>query len=69
MRELLGVHQPSRVRGRPALVRRLRGLLLAVHRYGRHRATTPAECLWAARLIDSLTAALDVADPREDHHA
>ena len=66
MRDLMGVHQPSRVKGRPALVRRLRGLLVAVHRFAKHRATSRADLWWSARTVDALTAALDVAD---DHNA
>ncbi len=63
MRELSGVRLPTRVKGRPALVRRLRGLLLAVHRYARHRATAPADRDWCIALLDSLTHAVQVADP------
>jgi hypothetical protein len=63
MRELLGVHLPSRVRGRAALLRRLRALLVAVHRFGGHRASTHDDQRWAALVIDALTATVDVADP------
>ena len=52
----------SRVKGRAALTRRLRGLLIAVHRYARQRARTVEELRWTARLIDALTVALNVAD-------
>lgn len=55
MRELDSRRTPSRVTGRAALTRRLRGLLLAVHRFGRCRATTEADRRWAARVIDELT--------------
>ncbi len=48
----------SRVQGRPALERRLRGLLIAVHRFGRARATGHADLAWCARAIDALTALL-----------
>lgn len=61
MRELLGVHQPSRIKGRDALTQRLVRLLLAVHRFGRHRARTDVEIQWTARLIDRLQQALDEA--------
>ena len=52
--ELQGQPLPTRVKGRPALVRRLRGLLVAVHRYARHRAATHADQWWSARTIDAL---------------
>ncbi|MCC7034017.1 MAG: hypothetical protein IT179_14435 [Acidobacteria bacterium] len=65
----IGARPVHRIKGRPALVRRLRGLLLAVHRYGRHRASTDRDRQWAAHLIDHLTATLATADPREDRHA
>ncbi len=62
MREL-DARPVHRVKGRPALLRRLRGLLVAAHRFGRHRATSPAERLWAARLVDGLTTTVGVCDP------
>ena len=40
MRELDGRRLLSRVKGRPALERRLRGLLVAVHRFDRSRAVS-----------------------------
>ena len=52
----------SRIKGRPALVRSLRGLLLRVHRFGRGRARTPQDMQWAARVLDSLYAALATAE-------
>lgn len=61
MREPLSLRTPSRIKGRPALVRRLRGLLLAVHRYSRHRASSHGDQWWSARTIDALTVALSVA--------
>jgi hypothetical protein len=51
----------TRVKGRPVLLRRLHGLLMAVHRYGRCRASTHDEIMWAARLIDRLQSAFDEA--------
>ena len=48
----------SRIKGRPALVRSLRGLLLRVHRFGRHRARSRQDMQWAAVRIDALDAAL-----------
>lgn len=65
----LGARPLHRVKGRPALVRRLRGLLLAVHRFGRARATTPDDRAWTAHVLDVLTAALDVADTRPSSDA
>jgi hypothetical protein len=61
----IGAKPIHRVKGRPALVRRLRGLLLAVHRYGRARATTADDHQWTARMLDALTVAVTVADPPE----
>lgn len=55
----VGARPVHRVKGRAALLRRLRGLLIAVHRYGRARATTLDDQRWCARMIDQLTAALD----------
>jgi hypothetical protein len=59
MREADGRRMRTRVKGIPALEKRARALLLAVHRYGRCRAATRAEVLWTARAIDSLTALLE----------
>lgn len=56
--ELVKGSLPRRVVGRPALERRIRLLLIAVHRYGRARARTRDELHWAARTIDGLTALL-----------
>lgn len=61
MKGLDGRTLPRTAKGRPALVRRLYGLLLAVHRYGRHRARTPDERRWTARLIDALEQARQMA--------
>jgi hypothetical protein len=58
MRELEGRKLHSRIRGRAALERRMRALLIAVHRFARGRATAPAELRWCARVIDSLSAVL-----------
>jgi hypothetical protein len=44
-----------RVKGRPVLERRAAGLLRAVHRFARARATSGADREWAARCIDRLT--------------
>lgn len=63
MREADGRRMRTRVKGIPALEKRARGLLLAVHRYGRCRAATPAEVRWTARAIDALSTLLEA--PRE----
>lgn len=54
---------PSRIKGQAQLIRRIRLLLVAVHRFGRHRARTRAERLWAANVIDRLTALLQEGAP------
>jgi hypothetical protein len=51
-----------RVKGKHALERRLRGLLLAVERFGKHRARTGPELAWSATLIAWLLAALEAAE-------
>ena len=63
----IGARPLHRVKGRPALTRRLRGLLIAVHRFSRARATTDADRRWTARMLDALTAALAVADVTANH--
>jgi hypothetical protein len=55
----------SRVRGRAALERRIRSLVIGVHRYGRCRACSRADMLWCARTIDALTAALNAPSDAE----
>lgn len=45
---------PSRITGRGALLRSLRGLLRRIERYAEHRATTSQEQRWAARVADDL---------------
>src|SRR5690349_18356523 len=47
----LDVRIHPRVKGRAALTRRLAGLLVAVHRYARCRATTCPDQRWAARVL------------------
>ena len=61
MRELLNRDIRHRVKGVPALRRRLLGLRRAVGRYGEHRARTHAELSWAARVADALDAAVTAA--------
>ncbi len=52
----------SRIKGRQALVRSLRGLLIRVHRFGRGRARSPEDVRWAARTIDALADCLRGAE-------
>lgn len=54
---------PTRIKGKPVIVRRLHRLRLALARYQRHRATTDDEHRWAARLADALDLAARAADP------
>jgi hypothetical protein len=63
VRDLLGAALPSRIKGRQSLLRRLRGLLLAVARFAEHRARTEADRRWAAAVLDHLAAAVQAADP------
>jgi hypothetical protein len=56
----------SRIQGRAVLLKRLRRLLLATHRFGRGRARTPEDVAWAGGLLDALYAALGVAEARQD---
>ena len=49
----------SRIKGRAALERRIRGLLIAVHRFGRGRQLTAEDLRWAAKTIDRLTEMLN----------
>jgi hypothetical protein len=58
MRELDGRRMVSRIKGRPSLERRLRGLLIAAHRFARARAVTAADRDFAIRLLDGLTSTL-----------
>jgi len=67
MRELDGRYLVSRIPGRQALERRLRGVLIAVHRFARGRAMTAADVQWCARAIDGLTTALAPGQERGRH--
>jgi len=58
MPERASVPFRSRLVGRGAILRALRGLLIRAQRYGVYRATTPDDQMWAARLADHLEAAL-----------
>ncbi len=55
------VRPVHRIKGRPALPRSLAGLLVRVYRFGLHRATTPGDRKWAARVADAVAAALAAA--------
>ena len=67
MRDLSGHALLTRVKGRPVLERRLRGLLLAVLRFSRTRATTREDQQWAARTADGLTALLNLPTTNPRH--
>jgi hypothetical protein len=54
-----GRQMHTRIRGRQALERRIRGLQIAVHRFGRGRSLTAADRQWTARALDALTTLLD----------
>jgi hypothetical protein len=58
MRDLDGRRLPRRITGRRALEQRLQRLILAVHRFGRVRARSQADVIWAARTIDTLATLL-----------
>jgi hypothetical protein len=53
---------PSRIKGRASLVRRLRALLIAAHRFGQHRAVTPSELAFAGCLVEGLMATLETVE-------
>jgi hypothetical protein len=61
MRELYGRRMPTRVKGREAFVRRIAALAIAVQRYGRHRASSRDDVVWAARTLDAVLATLTIA--------
>jgi len=50
-----------RVKGRPALLRRLAALRIAVHRFQQYRATTDDDRRWSQRVADALDAACRTA--------
>ncbi len=64
MREVDGRRVVSRVRGRPALERSIKLLLIRVHRFGRMRAATAADRQWTAKVIDRLSDVLTDAPTR-----
>lgn len=57
----------SRIKGRGALIRSLRGLVIRVGRYAQHRAQPGTEQQWAARLFDALRVTLHEADDPTVH--
>ena len=59
----------SRITGRGAILRSLRGLVRRCERYGEHRAATPDERRWTAHLADALQAAFTAAGSAPDAHA
>jgi hypothetical protein len=61
MRELTRRELPRKVVGQAALTKSLSLLFLRCVRFSQHRARTPAERAWAARLADELAAALAAA--------
>jgi hypothetical protein len=58
MRELASRHVCHRVRGRQTVEKRLRAVLVAVHRFGHCRAAIDADRRWTAHTLDRLTAVL-----------
>jgi hypothetical protein len=69
MRELDRRWLVTRVKGRQALERRVRALLIAVHRFARCRATSRDDLRWCARTIDGLEALLGLPVPGANHQA
>ena len=62
MRECNSRVVPSRVKGRAAILRSLRLLLIRAARFSQYRASTPVDQAWAAVAVDSLTALVVVLD-------
>jgi hypothetical protein len=54
-----GIATASRIRGKDGIVKSLRRLLIRAHRYGTRRARTASDVMWSAKMIDSLTSALE----------
>jgi hypothetical protein len=46
---------------RQAIERSIRALMIRTHRFGRHRATSPENVQWAAKMVDGLTVLLEPA--------
>lgn len=55
----------SRIRGVNALRRRLQLALIAAHRYGSYRASTPEQQAYAAALMSGLTELIAIQPPAE----
>ena len=60
-----GTATASRVRGKAAITRSLRLLLIRTARYGNRRAQRASDFKWSARMIDSLTQTLRVAESHD----
>jgi hypothetical protein len=54
----------SRVKGKAALVKRLRGLLLATHRYSKARARA-SDYRWTGCFLDALNVALQIGESHD----
>lgn len=63
MLEVDGRRMLTRVKGRPALERRARSLLIAVHRFARARRVSRADLDWCARAIEGLSALVSPSLP------
>jgi hypothetical protein len=63
MLEVDGRSMSSRVKGRQAIERSMRALIIRVHRFGTRRTHSAADRLWSARAIDTLTDLLDTGRP------
>ena len=55
----------SRIKGKPAIVKSLRSLLIRTARYGNRRAQRASDFKWTAALLDALTTALQVAETHD----
>ena len=63
MRDLDGSRMRTRVKGRDVLLKRLRALLIAGHRFGRLRAATADEQRFAGVLVAGLEMVLREVEP------
>jgi len=55
----------SRIKGRTSITRRLRAVLIGVHRYARCRAQRGSDLRWAASVIDALTTTNQLAESHD----
>jgi hypothetical protein len=55
----------SRIKGKPAIVKSLRSLLIRTARYGNRRAQRAADFKWSCCLLDALQIALQVAQSHD----